>query len=118
DVVSGWMLAHKTDLALPGALPVVLRRSYASGYTTGRLFGPGWSSTLDQRIAVNAAGIHFAGDDSQTIRFPIPASAEAVLPDRGRLLSLVWDRGLDEIRISDPDTRSTLHFPTVHHRDE
>ncbi|MFD0630345.1 DUF6531 domain-containing protein [Catenulispora yoronensis] len=118
DVVSGWMLSSKTDVALPGVLPVELRRSYSSGYTTGRLFGPGWSSTLDQRIAVNAAGIHFAGDDAQTVQFPIPDAAEAVRPDRGRLLSLVWDRDLDEIRISDPDTRWTLHFPTVHHRDE
>ena len=118
DVVSGWMLTDETDLALPGALPVVLRRAYASGYTTGRLFGPGWSCTLDQRISVNAAGIHFAGDDAQRSGFPIPASAEEVLPDARPPAPLVWDRGLDEIRITDPDTGYTPHFAVVHYRDE
>ena len=56
DVVSGWMLTDATDVELPGVLPLVLRRAYASGYATGRLFGPGWSSTLDQRLSVNEAG--------------------------------------------------------------
>ena len=64
DVVSGWMLTEATDLELPGVLPVILRRAYASGYKTGHLFGPGWSSTLDQRVSINEAGIHFAGDDA------------------------------------------------------
>ena len=34
------MLTDATDVELPGVLPVVLRRAYASGYQTGRLFGP------------------------------------------------------------------------------
>jgi len=98
DVVSGQMLTDATDVVLPGALPLVLRRAYASSYRTGRLFGPGWSSTLDQRLSVNAAGIHFAGDDGQVLDYPIPAADEAVLPARGALWSLVWDREADEIR--------------------
>jgi len=117
DVVSGQMLTHETDLGLPGVLPVVLRRAYASGYQTGRLFGPGWASTLDERLSVNEAGIHFAGDDAQRLDFPIPAVGEEVLPARGAQWRLVWDRETDEIRITDPWSGQTRHFAAVHHQD-
>ena len=118
DVVSGWMLTDSIDLELPGVLPVILRRAYASGYRTGRLFGPGWSSTLDQRLSINEAGIHFAGDDAQRLDYPLPTADEEVLPVRGSRWPLVWDRELDEIRITDPWTGQTRHFPTVHFGNE
>jgi len=118
DVVSGWMLTDATDLELPGTLPLVLRRAYASGYTTGRLFGPGWSSTLDQRLSVNASGIHFAGDDAQRLDYPTPVADEPVLPTRGTRWPLVWDREADEIRVSDPWTGHTRHFGVVHFSSE
>ncbi|MEY9933966.1 RHS repeat-associated protein [Catenulispora sp. GP43] len=118
DVVSGWMLTGATDVALPGVLPLVLRRAYASGYTTGRLFGPGWSSTLDQRLSVNDSGIHFAGDDAQRLDYPIPADGEQALPARGARWPLAWDRDTDEIRITDPSTGHTRHFDTVHYTAE
>ncbi|MBS2552522.1 hypothetical protein KGQ19_37275 [Catenulispora sp. NL8] len=118
DVVSGQMIAGDTDLALPGILPLVLRRVYASGSSTGRLFGPGWSSTLDQRLSVNAAGIHFVGDDAQTLHYPVPAAGEEVLPVLGKRWPLVWDREADEIRIVDRADGRTLHFAVVHHSEE
>jgi RHS repeat-associated protein len=114
DVVSGQMLTDETDLALPGVLPVVLRRAYASGYETGRLFGPGWSSTLDQRISINAAGIHFAGDDGQRLDYPIPAGDEEVLPNRGARWPLLWNRETDEIRVTNPRSGHQWHFGAVH----
>jgi len=117
DLVSGEMVDTEIDLELPGVLPVVLRRTYASGYDTGRLFGPGWSSTLDQRISINDAGIHFVGDDGQILNYPLPAAGEQVLPARGARWPLVWDRDTDEIRIADPWSGYTWHFPVVHYRD-
>nr|WP_143765284.1 DUF6531 domain-containing protein [Catenulispora acidiphila] len=114
DLVSGQMVALETDLELPGVLPIVLRRAYASGYRTGRLFGPGWSSTLDQRLSVNAAGIHLAGDDGQTLHYPLPAGEEEVLPSRGARWPLIWDRAADEIRVTDPRSGLIRHFPVVH----
>jgi len=118
DVVSGWMLTGATDVELPGVLPLVLRRAYASGYGMGRLFGPGWSSTLDERLSVNAAGIHFAGDDTQRLDYAAPADDEAVLPRRGARWPLVWNRETDEILITDPWSGHTRHFGTVHHQEE
>ncbi|MBS2553446.1 hypothetical protein KGQ19_42000 [Catenulispora sp. NL8] len=116
DVVSGWMLSGETDLELPGVLPIVLRRAYSSGCQTGRLFGLGWSSTLDQRLSVNAAGIHFAGDDAQRLDYPVPATGEEVLPTRGARWPMVWDQETDEIRITEPLSGRTRHFTTVHYR--
>jgi RHS repeat-associated protein len=118
DLVSGQMVTTEVDLELPGVLPVVLRRAYASGYDAGRLFGPGWSSTLDQRLSINEAGIHFAGDDGQTLHYPVPEDDQQVLPLRGARWPLIWDRRADEIRIADPWAGSTWHFPVVHHREE
>ena len=119
DVVSGQVITAEDDLKLHGVLPLTLRRAYASDYTTGRLFGPGWASTLDQRLAVNAAGIHFVGDDAETLDYPTPAAdGEAVLPPRGVAWPLLWDRVTDEILIEDPELGMTRHFDVVHHREE
>ena len=118
DVVCGQMIAEAADLSLPGVLPLVLERAYASSYATGRLFGPGWSSSLDQRIAITATGIHFAGDDARTLHYPLPVGAEEVLPEDGVRWPLVWDRRTDEVRITDPESGHVLHFPTVHHTDD
>ena len=118
DLVSGEMVLTEFDVELPGVLPVVLRRTYASGYDTGHLFGPGWSSTLDQRLSINAAGIHYAGDDGQVLHYELPGAAEEVLPVRGARWPLVWDREVDEIRITDPWTGTTRHFAVTHYHDE
>ena len=118
DAVSGWMLTDATDVNLPGVLPLILRRAYASGYATGRLFGPGWASTLDQRLSVNAAGIHFAGDDAQRLDYPVPVPGQEVLPRRGARWPLAWDQDSDEIRITDPWSGHTRHFATVHYGDD
>ncbi len=111
DVVSGQVITSETDVDLPGLLPLTLRRAYASDYIGGRLYGPGWSSTLDQRIEIDADGIHFAGDDAQILHYPLPDSpGRAVLPTGGACRPLVWDQRGDTFRIEDPDSGWTHHF--------
>lgn len=111
DVVSGQMITSAVDLHLPGLLPLVLRRAYASGYPGGRLHGPGWSSTLDQRLEVDATGIHYAGDDAQILHYPLPAQpGQPVHPLHGARWPLTWDQDGDTIRIEDPDRGWTRHF--------
>jgi RHS repeat-associated protein len=113
DVVSGQMITSATDLELPGLLPLTVRRAYASGYQSGRLFGPGWSSTLDQRIEIDGSGIHFAGDDAQILHYPIPAhEAEPAVPAEGVCWPLFWDREAGRLRIEDPFSGWTYHFET------
>ncbi len=114
DVVSGQMITSETDLELPGLLPLVLRRAYASGYRGGRLFGPGWSSTLDQRLEIDQDGIHYAGDDAQILHYPVPAQpGQQVLPAAGARWPLTWDRASDTICIEDPECGWTRHFTTL-----
>ncbi|GAA3004683.1 hypothetical protein GCM10020229_15750 [Kitasatospora albolonga] len=111
DVVTGQMITSETDLVLPGLLPVVLRRGYASDYVGGRLFGQGWSSTLDQRIEIDADGVHYAGDDAQILHYPLPeASGQPVLPSGGAQWPLVWEQGSGALTIEDPDSGTTLTF--------
>ncbi|WP_143765196.1 DUF6531 domain-containing protein [Catenulispora acidiphila] len=118
DVVSGRMLTAETDLVLPSVLPLFLRRSYSSGYEAGRLFGPGWSSTLDIRLSVNSAGIHLTGDDAQVLNYPIPDPGQSVVSESGSRWPLEWNREADEIRVSTPATGLVMHFPVAHFADE
>jgi RHS repeat-associated protein len=111
DPISGQLMIAKADVELPGVLPLVLRRAYASGYRHGQFFGPGWSSTLDQRLVIDADGIHFLGDDAQTLNYAVPTQpGQQVLPAAGARWPLVWDRTTDAITITDPVRGLTRYF--------
>ncbi|HZU56169.1 MAG TPA: DUF6531 domain-containing protein [Actinocrinis sp.] len=114
DVVSGQMIASQTDLVVLGLLPLVLRRAYASAYLGGRLFGSGWSSTLDQRMVIDSDGIHYAGDDAQILNYAVPTQpGQQVLPADGARWPLSWNRAADEITIEDPARGYVRHFTTL-----
>ncbi|MFD9957818.1 RHS repeat-associated core domain-containing protein [Amycolatopsis sp. NPDC058986] len=116
DVVSGQMITSGVDADLPGLLPLVLRRAYASGYQGGRLHGPGWSSTVDQRLELGAQGIQYFGDDAQILRYPLPAQpGQVVLPVEGARWPLVWEAD-GSLRVEDPHTGWTRHFTPSSHR--
>lgn len=111
DTATGQMITGATDVELPGRLPLILHRVYASGYRGGRLFGPGWSSTLDTRIQIDAEGIHFTDDDGRILHYPVPAEdGEQVFPDEGARWPLTWDRRFDTVRITDPRRRISYEF--------
>ncbi|NGY65997.1 type IV secretion protein Rhs [Lentzea sp. NEAU-D13] len=112
DTVSGQMIMSSVDLELPGLLPLVVSRSYASDYRDGRLFGPGWSSTLDQRLELTDDGVRFYGDDAQVLSYPRPQD-EPVLPLFGARWPLTWDRATDTYLIEDPDSGWVRHFAAV-----
>ncbi|MDG4861872.1 RHS repeat-associated core domain-containing protein, partial [Streptomyces sp. T-3] len=110
DVVSGQMVTSATDVELPGLLPLLLRRAYASGYDAGRLYGPGWASTLDQRLEVVGYEIHYIGDDAQVLRYPLPTQrGTATLPTAGARWPLAWEAD-GTVRIDDPWSGWSRHF--------
>jgi RHS repeat-associated protein len=114
DPVSGQLMTATADVDLPGVLRLVLRRAYASGYRHGRLHGPGWSCTLDQRLVIDADGIHFLGDDAQILNYAVPTQpGQVVLPAAGARWPLTWDRQTDAIAILDPATGTTRHFTAI-----
>ena len=82
DLVTGDVLMTQLDLALPGVLALLLSRTHQSSYRAGRLFGPSWASTLDQRLEIDAHGAVFVGEDGLLLAFPTP-DHEPVLPADG-----------------------------------
>jgi RHS repeat-associated protein len=108
DAVSGQMITSATDVDLPGLLPLVLRRAYASGYRGGRLHGPGWSSTLDQRLEFAGEAVGYFGDDAQILLYRNPNGR--TLPVAGARWPLTFDADADTYRVEDPATGLVRHF--------
>jgi RHS repeat-associated protein len=112
DVVSGQLVAATLDVLRQGVLPLMLRRSYASGYRSGALFGPGWASTLDIRILDQQDGIRFLGDAGQTLGYGAPeglALGLPLFPVHGANWPLTRDG--DFYQVQDPDSGLAWRFP-------
>ena len=74
DAVTGEVIVQRTDVLLPAALEVVLKRNYASGLTHGSCFGPKWCSTWGQWIEErNGAMAVFFTADGRSIGFDLLA---------------------------------------------
>jgi RHS repeat-associated protein len=109
DFATGRMLLADADVSLPGALPLEFRRDYESSYRAGRWFGPSWSSTIDQRLTVDALGVVFHGEDNLLLAFPHPAPGLPVLAEAGPRWPL--ERNTDGgYTLTDPDTGHVRRF--------
>ncbi|OEV03742.1 hypothetical protein AN219_37835 [Streptomyces nanshensis] len=119
DIATGEMSLTHTDLALPGALALVLRRTHLSNYGAGGWFGPSWAATLDQHLEVDEEGVVFAAEDGMLLAYAHPEKGVPVYPAHGPRWPLCWDGEPDpEYRITDPQTGRTLVFaphPQVGH---
>lgn len=118
DVATGEMTLPQTDVALPGVLPLVLRRTHLSDYRYGQWFGRSWASTLDERIELDplGAGAVWSRDDGSLLvypRLPLPGDDDGVLPLEGARLPLVHgghDNGETTYLITDPYTGLARSF--------
>ncbi|MFG2502559.1 putative T7SS-secreted protein [Streptomyces sp. NPDC048441] len=108
DLATGKMYLPQTDVALPGALPLVFKRRVESGYRLGRWFGPSWSSTVDQRLEIDSEGVVFVTEDGLLLSYPHPAPGLPTLPIRGPRWPL--DREENGYTVSDPATLRRWHF--------
>ncbi|MEU6082295.1 DUF6531 domain-containing protein [Streptomyces sp. NPDC047108] len=111
DMATGQMVMSATDVELPGQLPLVLERHHRTGVHNGRFFGRSWTSTLDQRLLLDASGIRFASSDGMILEYPVPGPDTPVLPVEGPQWPLSWDgtHGGD-ITVHTPETGRTLTF--------
>ncbi|MFE4967794.1 DUF6531 domain-containing protein [Streptomyces sp. NPDC056660] len=110
DMATGTMFLPETDVTLPGGLPLVFTRRAASDYRCGWWFGPGWASTVDQRLEVDDAGVVFVTEDGLLLEFPHPTGPHSpVLPAAGPLLRLTR---LDDggYRVEDPQSGVVRRF--------
>lgn len=112
DVASGEMVLAQTDLALPGVLALVLRRTHISSYRFGHCYGSSWASTFDERLEMTGAGAAWAREDGSVLFYPaLPAEdGQEVLPLEGDRLPLVFvERGvLGDVTYAATDPRSGL----------
>ncbi|MFF5469255.1 putative T7SS-secreted protein [Streptomyces achromogenes] len=108
NVATGKMYLSQTDIALPGTLPLLLTRRVESGYHLGRWFGPSWSSTLDERLEIDAEGVVYVTEDGLLLSYPHPAPGLPTLASHGPRLPL--DRVDDGYTITDPHTGRVRHF--------
>ncbi|MFD9218633.1 putative T7SS-secreted protein [Streptomyces sp. NPDC060064] len=109
DVATGRMILPQTDIALPGSLPLVFRRTFESSYRAGGWFGPTWASTVDQRLEIDSEGVVFVCEDGSLLAYPHPAPGVSVMPTHGRRWPL--DRDTDgDYTVTDPDTGQLWHF--------
>ena len=108
DVATGDMALPRTDVQLPGVLPLILERTHISSYRWGGWFGPSWASTLDQRVQADDEGFVFAAADGARLCFPhldpeVGEPVRSLTP--GSRLTLSWDEETDgAVRITDPDS--------------
>ncbi|MER6025359.1 putative T7SS-secreted protein [Streptomyces sp. NPDC001851] len=108
DVATGRMVLPQTDVSLPGLLPLIVKRQFESSYRLGGWFGPTWSSTLDQRLEIDAEGVVFVGEDGLTLAYPHPAPGVPTLPSHGPRWPL--DRVADGYTLTSPESGQVRHF--------
>ncbi|WP_435975193.1 putative T7SS-secreted protein [Streptomyces sp. Qhu_M48] len=110
DLASGRMFLPQTDLLLPGALPLAFTRRTESGYTLGRFFGPSWSSTVDERLTVDARGVVHVTDDGRLLPYPHPVPGIPTLPESGTARRLLVREDDGDYTLTDPATGLVRRF--------
>ncbi len=109
DAATGAVIMYQVDAELAGVLPLVLERAYGSSYRAGRWFGPGWASSLDQRLVTGAAGVIYTAADGRLLCYPHPpAGGGQVWPAAGPRWPLRRDG--ETYLITDPADGRTLAF--------
>ncbi|GGQ01984.1 RHS repeat-associated core domain-containing protein [Streptomyces roseolilacinus] len=90
DVATGEMVLAQTDLALPGTLPLLLKRTHISSYRYGHSFGRSWACTLDERLEPAGTCVAWAREDGSVLLYPGMPSQEGqeLLPLEGERIPL------------------------------
>jgi RHS repeat-associated protein len=117
DVATGEVIMSATDISLDGVLPLVLERHHRSEYRGGKLFGPSWASTLDQRLLLDDQGVRFTTADGMVLYYPVPEPEREILPVEGPRWPLTWDGTADgTMTVTQPKDGRILRFqPLPHH---
>lgn len=110
DLATGRMYLPQTDVVLPGILPLVFTRRTESGCTAGRFLGPSWTSTVDERLQIDAIGVIHVTADGLLIRYPHPAPGAPTTPETGRGRTLLARDINGDYTVTDPDSGLVLDF--------
>ncbi|MQY16188.1 hypothetical protein SRB5_63840 [Streptomyces sp. RB5] len=110
DLATGRMFLPQTDLTLPGVLPLEFTRRVESGWTLGRFFGPSWSSTVDERLLVDALGVVHVTADGRLLTYPHPVPGIPTAAEEGASAAVLERSGTGDYRLTDPDSGLTKYF--------
>ena len=98
DMATGAMIDSATDIHIDGILPMVVARNTDSGMDTSRVFGPGWSTTLDCRIEILPGQILMMTPDGALLEFPPAPVDGSEVGDAGRPWRLCFVDGAYRVR--------------------
>ncbi|MEU2751827.1 putative T7SS-secreted protein [Streptomyces collinus] len=110
DLASGRMFLPQTDVEIPGILPLLFTRRTESGCAAGRFLGPAWTSTVDERLEIDAVGVIHVTADGLLIPYPHPAPGAPTTPSSGRARTLLARDADGDYTVTDPDSGLTFHF--------
>ncbi|MFJ9715759.1 putative T7SS-secreted protein [Streptomyces sp. NPDC101213] len=110
DLASGRMFLPQTDLEIPGILPLVFTRRTESGCTAGRFLGPAWTSTVDERLQVDAVGVLHVTADGLLIPYPHPVPGVPTSPESGRARTVLAREPDGDYTLTDPDSGLVRRF--------
>ncbi|MEV1062949.1 putative T7SS-secreted protein [Streptomyces sp. NPDC050263] len=110
DLATGRMYLPQTDLEIPGILPLVFTRRTESGCAVGRFLGPAWTSTVDERLQIDAIGVVHVTADGLLIAYPHPVPGGPTTPESGRARTLLARDADGDYTVTAPDSGLTFHF--------
>ncbi|SCK61350.1 YD repeat-containing protein [Streptomyces sp. AmelKG-E11A] len=110
DLATGRMFLPQTDVALPGILPLVFTRRTESGCAVGRFLGAAWTSTVDERLEIDAVGVVHVTAEGLLVAYPHPVPGAPTRPQTGRARTLLARDADGDYSVTDPDSGLIFHF--------
>ncbi|MFE1955468.1 putative T7SS-secreted protein [Streptomyces sp. NPDC059524] len=110
DLATGKMYLPQTDVALPGILPLVFSRRTESGCAVGRFMGPAWTSTVDERLEVDAVGVLHVTAEGLLVAYPHPVPGIATRPVSGTARTELTRDADGDYTLTDPDSGLVFRF--------
>ncbi|MEW6344530.1 MAG: DUF6531 domain-containing protein [Paraburkholderia sp.] len=109
DVATGEMVDIRTDISIPGVLPLQFSRRYRTRSGDSGLLGPKWSTSWSQRLTFQDGHlVRFHNGVGQAITFIAPEAGLDGINLREPRYRLIGKR--DEPRVLDHQTRQVLVF--------